>query len=95
MCSLTITRGIHPELSPWLAALYVVPVYRKQGIGGMLEKKICAVTAKMGYKSIYCFSSDPEIISWYEAHNWKVREANWLHDHEVTVMEKSLIRSPL
>src|ERR1700722_3080332 len=43
MCSLTESRGICPDLTPWLAALYVVPKYRNRGIGKQLEEKICTI----------------------------------------------------
>ncbi len=90
MCSLTKTRGILPELTPWLAALYVVPKYRNQGIGALLEKEIGTIALRVGYTKIYCFTSDPLVISWYQDQGWKVREKNWMLDHEVTVLEKEL-----
>ncbi len=90
MCSLAQTRGILPELSPWLAALFVVPSYRKRGIGGLLEGEICRIAVKLAFDSIYCFTSDQLVISWYEKHGWSVRETSWIHDHEVTVLEKKL-----
>ncbi len=91
MCSLTKTRGILPELTPWLAALYIVPDYRNQGIGVSLEQEIGAIALRMGYLKIYCFTSDPLIISWYQKQGWNVREKSWIRDHEVTVLEKELL----
>ncbi len=49
MCSLTKTRGILPELTLWLSALYVVPKYRNQGIGALLEKEIVTIALRVGY----------------------------------------------
>ncbi len=92
ICSLAETRGILPELSPWLAALYVDPAYRKQGIGKLLERKISEIADSMGYENLYCFTSDEQVISWYLSQGWQVRQKSWIHDHEVTVLEKLLIR---
>ncbi len=90
MCSLAKTRGILPELSPWLASLYVEPAYRKRGIGALLEQKICAIAQGLGYTHIYCFTSDKAVIPWYEKQGWQIREKSQVHNHEVTVLEKKL-----
>ncbi len=90
MCSLAHNRGILPELSPWLAALYVHPDYRSRGIGTLLEKAICTKASSMGDKTIYCFSSDKSIIPWYQQHGWSVKSTEWLRNHYVTAMEKNM-----
>ncbi len=90
MCSLAASRDICLHLLPWLATLYVIPKYRGQGIGSLLKEKICAKAGEMGYKKIYCFTSDKAVISWYEKHNWHMKSTERLHNHNVTVMEKDL-----
>lgn len=90
MCSLAKTRGILPELSPWLASLYVTPANRNRGIGALLEKKICGRAKELGYTDVYCFTSDEAVIPWYEKQGWHIREKSRLRDHEVTVLEKML-----
>lgn len=90
MCSLTESRGIYPELCPWLAALYVVPEYRNRGIGRQLEERICTIARTMEYANIYCFTSDKNIMPWYKKHGWRVKGTDQLHNHEVIVMQKSL-----
>ncbi len=42
-----------PELSPWLAALYVSPNYRKLGYAKNLIKKIEEVSSKMDCQKLY------------------------------------------
>jgi len=90
MCSLAVNRGLFPELTPWLATLYVEPEYSKQGIGTMLEKATCDKARSMGYKMIYLFTSEANLVPWYEKLNWKVRCVAEIHNHQVTVMEKKL-----
>lgn len=92
MCSLAKTRGILPGLTPWLAALYVELAFRGQGVGTLLEKDICQKARDMGYQKIYCFTSDKTVIPWYVKHGWQYRELSWIHDHEITVLEKDLLR---
>jgi GNAT superfamily N-acetyltransferase len=93
MCSLAENRGLQPGLCPWLAALYVHPKYRNQGIGKLLEESICKKARKMGYPKIYLFTSDQTVIPWYEKLKWRKKETAWLHNHEVTIMEKDLTTS--
>lgn len=90
MCSLAQTRGILPELAPWLAALYVTPDYRNKKIGRLLEMEICNKAREMGFEKIYLFTSDPLIVPWYTALDWHTKGTEWLWDHTVTIMEKDL-----
>lgn len=41
------------ELTPWLASLYVSPVYRGQGIGEKLISKVQEVVKDRGFKILY------------------------------------------
>lgn len=91
MCSLAANNDIDRALHPWLPTIYVIPEYRNQGIGSLLEEKICEKAKELGYKKIYCYTSDKYNIAWYEKYGWKVRSVEWFRDHEVTVMEKQLL----
>ena len=42
-----------PDLSPWLAALYVRPDCRGQGYAKQLIQKVIASASGMGYRSLY------------------------------------------
>jgi GNAT superfamily N-acetyltransferase len=50
----------HPELSPWLASVYVHKDYRQQGIGSLLVNKVTAVAKTLGYSPLYLFTPDQE-----------------------------------
>lgn len=90
MVSLAKSKDICPDLLPWLSTIYVTPEYRGRGIGSLLQKKICDKAREMGYKKIYCYTSDSTVIPWYEKLNWHKKSIEWLHNHYVTVMEKDL-----
>lgn len=93
MVSLAPSKDICHDLMPWLSTIYVTPEQRSKGIGTLLEETICTKALDMGYKKIYCYTSDKTVIPWYEKLNWKKNSTQWLHNHEVTVMEKNLIVS--
>lgn len=90
MCSLGKSKDILPQLLPWIPTLYVVPEYRGQGVGSLLEAKICEKARDMGYNKIYCYTSDTTVIPWYEKLSWRKKSTEWLRNHYVTVMEKDL-----
>ena len=95
MVSLATSKEICSELQPWLSTIYVIPEYRNQGIGTLLEEKICQKAKEMSYTKMYCYTSDKTVIPWYEKHNWHVRSTEWLKNHYVTVLEKDLLNSSL
>jgi GNAT superfamily N-acetyltransferase len=90
MVSLAASKDICKHLTPWLSTIYVIPEQRGEGIGSLLEEKICAKAREMGFKKIYCFTSDETVIPFYEKHHWHKKSIEWLHNHNVTVMEKGL-----
>jgi predicted N-acetyltransferase YhbS len=61
-----------PDLTPWLAALYVPPVERNKGIGSFLASTIAAEANRLGHKHIYLFTHDK--IAFYERLGWKLSE---------------------
>ena len=56
------------DLSPWLAALYVVPEKRNKGIGRHLIAACIEASRQCGFKSLYLHTSIP---SYYEALGWE------------------------
>lgn len=50
----------HPELTPWLASVFVNPAYRKRGIGAALVNKVAEVSAHQGITALYLFTPDQE-----------------------------------
>jgi predicted N-acetyltransferase YhbS len=72
-----------PELSPWLAAVYVVPEYRHRGIGAALVNSIVAKATALRVEALYLQTVGSE--KFYARLGWGV-----LHRaEEKTVMSKS------
>ena len=76
------------NLSPWLAALWVEPDYRHQGIANALVRHIEDVASNLGYKRLFLYTHDQQ--HWYQRHSWKeIGEGKLMHEN-VTVMSKFL-----
>lgn len=54
-----------PELSPWLAALYVVPGYRHRGIGRALVNAAEARATVLGVRELYLSTKGREVFYTY------------------------------
>ena len=54
------------EGSPWLGSLHVIESFRGVGIGSQLLHLSGAVAAKLGYRHIFLYTSDPDNVSWYK-----------------------------
>ena len=49
------------DLNPWLASLFVVPEFRKMGIGSMLINSLIKKTEAFGYRVLYLFVSEDRL----------------------------------
>ena len=77
---------IRPELTPWIAQLYVVPEQRSKGIGSTLASAAIARSADLGYDAIYLYTSGT-LPSYYESIGWTTREIVHYKGKERIVME--------
>jgi N-acetylglutamate synthase-like GNAT family acetyltransferase len=50
----------HPQLTPWIASLYVDGKYRKQGVGETLVRRVIEEARSAGVKKLYLFTPDRE-----------------------------------
>jgi GNAT superfamily N-acetyltransferase len=75
-----------PDLSPWLAAVYVAPPYRKQGLGSALVKAIESAAQQLQISRLYLFTPDQE--HFYTRLGWSVLERVAYRNQTVVVMEK-------
>lgn len=78
----------HPELSPWLASVYVHADYRKQGIGAQLVNKVVAVAKTLGYSPLYLFT--PDQARFYEGLGWQFIAQESYRGGEATLMKIEL-----
>ncbi|HEX2905782.1 MAG TPA: GNAT family N-acetyltransferase [Phototrophicaceae bacterium] len=77
-----------PDLRPWLAALYVLPEYRQQGVGSQLVSAVCAAAQRLGERTLYL--SAVEEVNFYARRGWQVIETN-VGPHHLSIMQISLV----
>lgn len=58
------------DLTPWLAALYVEPTYRSQGIGDRLTAEIITIARNLGYSILYLRTE--HTADYYRKRNWEL-----------------------
>ena len=75
-----------PDLSPWLAAVYVAPPYRKQGIGSELVKAVESAALRLKINRLYLFTPDQD--HFYTRLGWSVLERVEYWNKTVVVMDK-------
>ncbi len=80
-----------PSLSPWLAAVYVVPERRRKGVGTHLVDAAVAEARGLGTEVLYLLTTDSE--DFYARLGWQVFDRT----SESVLMSQSLARyiSPL
>ena len=61
-----------PDLTPWVAAVYVIPEARRQGIGEQLVSQATAFAQSKGFKTVYLCTIDRR--NWYERLGWQLME---------------------
>jgi GNAT superfamily N-acetyltransferase len=77
-----------PELSPWLAAVYVPPARRGAGIGAALVRAIEVVARDLGVGRLHLYTPDRE--AFYTRLGWRTVEQTYYDGHAVVIMSKSL-----
>ena len=78
----------HKYLSPWLAAVWVAPEHRREGIGTRMVQRVLTKADNLGYKTLYLYT--PDMMDFYKQLGWKVKEIVNYKDQEVTIMEYNL-----
>jgi GNAT superfamily N-acetyltransferase len=73
-----------PELTPWLASVYVLPECRRQKVGRALVKKIMDHVRNAGIKRFYLYTPDRE--HFYAHMGWQTIEKMQYHGADVTLM---------
>lgn len=78
----------HPQLTPWLAGLYVVPTHRGLGIGTLLVQTMLAKAKALQVETLYLYTPGAE--QFYAALGWRLLERTHYQEIPVTVMYYSL-----
>jgi len=77
-----------PDLSPWLANLYVDPAFRRRGIGGALVRAAEAAARAAGHAQLHLYTPNQERL--YAALGWRVVERDVYDGEDVAVMVRDL-----
>ncbi|GAB3827035.1 GNAT family N-acetyltransferase [Pontibacter rugosus] len=76
-----------PDLTPWLAALYVAPQYRMQGVGKQLVQALEHHAQCIGYTQLYLVATDR--VSFYLDLGWRIH-TKLGGNMGITIMRKNL-----
>ena len=78
----------HPELSPWLASVYVRYSSRGRGTGSLLVRHAMQHAQQSGLERLYLFTPDQQ--AFYERLGWGIFMNEYYHGHEVAIMHIDL-----
>lgn len=80
---------IRMDLTPWLAAVYVLPEFRGQGIGSQLVRAVEAVATRLQLERLYLFT--PDHAAFYARLGWSVLEKVEYRHRSNVIMTKSML----
>jgi len=72
------------DLSPWLAAVYVVPESRNMGVGSKLVQTVMQEAEMLGLSKFYLFT--PDRMHFYRRLGWRALEQVTYRGERVTIM---------
>jgi len=83
-CILADDMSSHPELTPWLASVYVNDIHRGKGIGSTLVKRVMQHAKDSGVKRLYLYTPDQEQM--YARLGWQLFSREPYNGTPVTIM---------
>ena len=76
------------EPGPWLAAMYVHPATRRQGVANALLSHVEDEARRIGASTVYLYTHDQR--EWNSRHGWTFVRVASLNHHNVDVMCKNI-----
>lgn len=73
-----------PDLSPWLASVFVAPEQRGKGLGKRLVLHVMNEAKNRGINTLYLFT--PDKAPFYQNLGWKIVTKEHYRGQEVTIM---------
>lgn len=77
----------HSHLTPWAAAGYVAPAWRRQGVGALLLEALLREAARLGHATVFCATSTS--ASLLERQGWHLLESVRHEGHALQVFRSS------
>jgi GNAT superfamily N-acetyltransferase len=77
-----------PDLTPWLAGVFVAPEHRNQGIGDALVARVEQEARDLGFAKLYLFT--PDRTPFYARRGWKSFAQDDCHGQPITLMSLDL-----
>lgn len=75
---------LRPELTPWLASVYVHTDFRQRGIATQLINACLEMAARLKIPRLYLFT--PEQKNFYAKRGWQFMESCIYHDEHIDIM---------
>jgi GNAT superfamily N-acetyltransferase len=75
-----------PELTPWLAGVWVAPEYRRGGVGTALVDRVVAEACFLGVPELYLYT--PDARGFYSSLGWSVMDRVEYLAQQVVVMSR-------
>lgn len=75
----------HPELTPWLASVFVAPIHRQKGIGAAVVRRVMDAAREAGIATLYLFTPDQE--HFYKQLGWRTIAKETYRGDDVTLMQ--------
>lgn len=82
----------HPELSPWLASVFVAPELREQGIGTALVRRVIQEAETLEVLNLHLFTT-PDKRGFYARLGWELIEHTRYRGYQQIVMTLKIIQS--
>jgi len=73
-----------PELTPWLASVYVIPEARRRGVGSALVRRVMDAMEALGIDRLYLFT--PDQVAFYRRLGWEPLEQVHYRGEDVQIM---------
>ncbi len=74
----------HPDLSPWMASVYVDAAHRGRGVGSCVVRAIMDEAKTLGIERLYLITHDQ--MSFYRRLGWQTMESVHYRGEVVTIM---------
>ena len=81
---------IHPELTPWLASVYVAPGFRRRGIASALVGEIERIAREEKVRTLWLWTPDQERL--YARLGWVTSSHEPYRGLDAVIMRKELLR---